>query len=144
MSDDDADVGNMSIPDAIIRICKEGKGLWWDGDSNCYEVADPEQFVACFKALRRSRRDGRKDRPFAAMHRHFKMISGRGWTFPGTRFIPILPSKVHDEANACKEAVHLNKRARTAAHKPSNSWFHYDIKYCSQCGRGTITVEQKG
>ena len=136
----------LLLPDVVKQICKEGQGLRWDTHANRYEVTDPELFVSRFKALRRSRRaslDGGQDRPFAAMHRHFKLVSGRGWTSQGATFSPITLSKAVDEAVVHEAVEHTGKRARSVAHKPSNSWFYNDVKYCAQCGRGTIVVEQE-
>ena len=39
------------IPDAVIQICREGKGVRWDNGRLCYEVQDPVAFEARYKEL---------------------------------------------------------------------------------------------
>ena len=43
---------SLLIPDAIIQICLEGKGVRWDNGRICYEVQDPVAFETRYKELR--------------------------------------------------------------------------------------------
>jgi hypothetical protein len=46
---------SLRIPDAIIQICQEGKGVKWDNSRICYEVCDPVAFEARYKELRQNK-----------------------------------------------------------------------------------------
>ncbi len=43
---------SLLIPEAIIQICLEGRGVRWDNGRICYEVQDPVAFEARNKELR--------------------------------------------------------------------------------------------
>jgi len=43
---------SLLIPEAIIQICLEGRGVRWDNGRICYEVQDPVAFEARYKELR--------------------------------------------------------------------------------------------
>lgn len=43
---------SLLIPEAIVQICLEGKGVRWDNGRICYEVQDPIAFETRYKELR--------------------------------------------------------------------------------------------
>ena len=43
---------SLLIPEAIIQICLEGRGVRWDNGRICYEVQDPVAFETRYKELR--------------------------------------------------------------------------------------------
>ena len=48
----DGEHSEIRIPEAIIQICMEGRGVRWDNGRICYEVHDPNAFEARYKELR--------------------------------------------------------------------------------------------
>jgi hypothetical protein len=76
---------SLLIPDAIIQICLEGKGVRWDNGRICYEVQDPVAFEARYKELRPNKLS---KWTWNHVDKYYSMWAGGKWSRKNSYFTP--------------------------------------------------------
>lgn len=73
------------IPDAVIQICVEGKGVRWDNGRLCYEVQDPVAFEARYKELLQ---DKIGEWTWNQLDKYYSLWQSSRWSRKGSCFTP--------------------------------------------------------
>ena len=73
------------IPDAVIQICLEGKGVRWDNGRLCYEVQDPVAFEARYKELLQ---DKISEWTWNQLDKYYSLWQSSRWSRKGSCFTP--------------------------------------------------------
>ena len=73
------------IPDAVIQICLEGKGVRWDHGRLCYEVQDPVAFEARYKELLQ---DKISEWTWNQLDKYYSLWQSSRWSRKGSCFTP--------------------------------------------------------
>jgi hypothetical protein len=73
------------IPDAVIQICREGKGVRWDNGRLCYEVQDPVAFEARYKELLQ---DKISEWTWNQLDKYYSLWQSSRWSRKGSCFTP--------------------------------------------------------
>ena len=76
---------SLLIPEAIIQICLEGRGVRWDHGRLCYEVSDPVAFEARYKELRPNKLS---KWTWNHVDKYYSMWAGGKWSRKGSHFTP--------------------------------------------------------
>jgi len=73
------------IPDAVIQICREGKGVRWDNGRLCYEVQDPVAFEARYKELLQHKIG---EWTWNQLDKYYSLWQSSRWSRKGSCFTP--------------------------------------------------------
>jgi hypothetical protein len=73
------------VPEAVIQICLEGKGVRWDHGRLCYEVQDPVAFEARYKELLQ---DKISEWTWNQLDKYYSLWQSGRWCRMGTCFTP--------------------------------------------------------
>jgi hypothetical protein len=73
------------IPDAVIQICLEDKGVRWDNGRLCYEVQDPVAFEARYKELLQ---DKISEWTWNQLDKYYSLWQSSRWSRKGSCFTP--------------------------------------------------------
>jgi hypothetical protein len=73
------------IPEAVIQICLEGKGVRWDNGRLCYEVQDPVAFEARYKELLQ---DKIGEWTWNQLDKYYSLRQSSRWSRKGSCFTP--------------------------------------------------------
>ena len=73
------------IPDAVIQICLEGKGVRWDNGRLCYEVQDPVAFEARYKEVLQ---DKIGEWTWNQLDKYYSLWQSSRWSRKGSCFTP--------------------------------------------------------
>jgi len=73
------------IPEAVIQICLEGKGVRWDNGRLCYEVQDPVAFEARYKELLQ---DKISEWTWNQLDKYYSLWQSSRWSRKGSCFTP--------------------------------------------------------
>jgi hypothetical protein len=76
---------SLLIPEAIVQICLEGRGLRWDNGRICYEVQDPAAFESRYKELRPNKLS---KWTWNHVDKYYSMWAGGKWSRKGSCFTP--------------------------------------------------------
>jgi hypothetical protein len=76
---------SLLIPEAIIQICLEGRGVRWDNGRLCYEVGDPVAFEARYKELRPNKLS---KWTWNHVDKYYSMWAGGKWSRKNSYFTP--------------------------------------------------------
>jgi len=76
---------SLLIPEAIIQICLEGRGVRWDNGRTCYEVSDPVAFEARYKELRPNKLS---KWTWNHVDKYYSMWAGGKWSRKNSYFTP--------------------------------------------------------
>jgi hypothetical protein len=73
------------IPEAVIQICLEGKGVRWDNGRLYYEVQDPVAFEARYKELLE---DKISEWTWNQLDKYYSLLQSSRWSRVGSCFTP--------------------------------------------------------
>jgi hypothetical protein len=101
------------IPDAIVQICLEGRGVRWDNGRICYEVHDPVAFEARYKELRLNKLS---KWTWNHLDKYYSLWQSSRWSRVGSCFTPKDPHETRFWQRLALAPPSLFRSAETQTH----------------------------
>ena len=104
------------VPEAVIQICLEGKGVRWDNGRLCYEVQDPVAFEARYKELLQ---DKIGEWTWNQLDKYYSLWQSSRWSRKGSCFTPkdVHETKFWQRLALAPPALFRAAEAQTQAHQ---------------------------
>ena len=107
---------SLLIPEAIVQICLEGRGVRWDNGRICYEVQDPIAFETRYKELRPNKLS---KWTWNHLDKYYSLWQSGRWCRKGSCFTPKDPheTKFWQRLALAPPALFRAAEAQTQAHQ---------------------------